>query len=100
MRIKKYQCLRKYGITLEEKEFMVDSQGGSCAICGCDFSGEVKPNIDHCHATGKVRGILCRKCNSVLGLADDDAHRLGVAISYLLYWQYKHNLGKPHRAGE
>lgn len=53
----------KYGITLAEYETLQEKSDGRCAIC----RREKKLYIDHCHATGKVRGLLCNGCNSKLG---------------------------------
>lgn len=63
----------KFGVTLEFLEEVLCQQGGKCAICGTVlFFSEPRtstacPHVDHCHATGKVRGILCRRCNQQLG---------------------------------
>src|SRR5262245_20456099 len=53
--------LRNYGITVEELEDMMERQHQACAICEHPFHGA--PDIDHCHVTGLVRGLLCRGCN-------------------------------------
>ena len=69
-----------YGITLEEYNRMAEAQGGLCAIC------QEKPDklfIDHCHHTGKVRGLLCIKCNSGIGLLRDSAAVVENALAYL-----------------
>lgn len=69
-----------YGISVEEYEFMVQLQKGKCDICG------VKPaklNVDHCHSTDKVRGLLCRSCNRALGLFKDDKEVLLRAAEYI-----------------
>ena len=72
-----------YGISLEEYDAMLDRQGGVCAIC------KKKPDegkalfVDHCHITGRVRGLLCGKCNSVLAFGNDDPDILRAAIAYL-----------------
>lgn len=75
---------RQYGITLAQYDEMCADQNGKCAICG--NSDEVEGRrlaIDHCHDSGKVRGLLCGKCNRGLGLFYDNQELLGNAISYL-----------------
>jgi hypothetical protein len=69
-----------YGISLADYDLMLARQRGVCAIC--KRSDQVLC-VDHCHATGKVRGLLCAKCNSTLGFCDDDPKRLLAAIAYL-----------------
>ena len=69
----------RYGITTEEFNRLVASQNEKCAIC------DLAPAyIDHNHETGKVRGILCKDCNLMLGYAKDDVKILGNAIKYLI----------------
>ena len=53
----------KYNMTREDFEIMSNLQNNNCAICG----EEVKLHVDHCHKTGKIRGLLCRNCNTSLG---------------------------------
>lgn len=74
---------RLYGITLEEKERMVASQGGKCAICDASESQDGKWHLDHDHKTGLVRGALCMLCNLMLGKARDDSKILRAAAAYL-----------------
>lgn len=59
-----YHLRRKYGITLVDYERMVAEQLSACRICG---STERKLVVDHCHVTGKVRGVICQYCNGRLG---------------------------------
>lgn len=79
----------KYGITPEQWDVMHEAQGGRCAICGTDSpqpTGKAKDgqfHVDHDHVTGKVRGLLCRNCNTVLGLVEESAFVLESAIQYL-----------------
>jgi hypothetical protein len=82
---RKAQRLRKYGITIEQMEATMKKQGGACAICGeKDASrGLHFPVIDHCHGTGKFRGILCGKCNKGIGLLMDSPKLLKAAARYL-----------------
>ncbi len=68
------RCQRKYGLSSKYRE------NKSCQICGVSNQRLV---IDHDHKTGKVRGILCSRHNSALGLFDDNIENLGKAISYL-----------------
>lgn len=60
------KLLKKYNLTPETYNEMLLKQEGKCAICEFIFENE-KPNIDHCHDTGKVRSLLCSPCNIVLG---------------------------------
>lgn len=79
----------KYGITLEEYDDMLEKQNGCCAICGTDKSGIAGVrrhwnwSVDHCHSTGKVRGLLCTTCNRGLGMLGDTAESLQKALDYL-----------------
>lgn len=63
----------RYGITLDEYNLMFLQQGGICAICGKPPGPDLphhwknKLAVDHCHATGKVRGLLCNDCNAGIG---------------------------------
>lgn len=83
---KSHQYLMKsrYGITPAEYQQMIVSQDGKCAICGNHFIRT--PQIDHDHITGKVRALLCYKCNSLLGYAYDDVDILQNAIDYLVHF--------------
>jgi len=71
--------IKKYGLTVEQFEKMMEDQKGSCAIC----NRELPLVIDHCHNTGKVRKLLCTPCNIGLGSFGDDIERLRKAIEYL-----------------
>jgi hypothetical protein len=65
---------------------MLEAQGRQCALCGKEWQGFNKSKslvIDHCHETGKVRGLLCGDCNTALGRFGDDPVRLRAAITYL-----------------
>lgn len=81
---RKRQLREMYGITIEQFDAMLLDQGGKCASCD-DALADTKHgrHIDHCHATGKVRGILCSGCNIALGHAKDDVERLKALIRYL-----------------
>ena len=77
--------IRKYKVTLADYARMLAAQGGACAICGLPEAKAYKGalHVDHCHATGAVRGLLCRGCNHVLGHLKDDPALLKRAIQYL-----------------
>ena len=77
-----------YGITLAGYNSMFENQKEVCAICGGKETAKAKGviknlSVDHDHKSGKVRAILCSKCNAILGLADDDTGLLSKCISYL-----------------
>lgn len=73
----------KYGITVEEYEAMLVSQSGACAICGGVEPSGKRLAVDHDHGTGKVRQLLCHRCNLVLGQVHDDPNILRLAAMYL-----------------
>lgn len=78
----------KYGLTPEEWDKMYSEQQGCCAICGIPESMITigvnrRLNIDHCHRTNKIRGLLCMNCNLALGMLSDDKEILKNAILYL-----------------
>ena len=70
-----------YGITLEAYEKLKKTQSNRCAICG--VTPDKCLDIDHCHQTGTVRGLLCQKCNKGLGFFEDSIDLLSCAIKYL-----------------
>ncbi len=77
-----------YGITLKEYNKMFDDQGGRCAICespetGTNQYGTKRLAVDHNHNDGKVRQLLCEKCNRALGLLNDDLEVILKAYEYL-----------------
>lgn len=84
-RQRKYQLRDKYGITEEQYDEMLAAQEGKCAICSTDKpTGKWKVfAIDHCHDTGKVRGLLCNECNRGMGLLRDAPELLIKAAEYL-----------------
>ena len=77
----------RYGISLEEYNTMLEQQNYSCKICNSKQSssphGSSNFAVDHCHGTGKVRGLLCNHCNRGLGLFKDNAELLKTALNYL-----------------
>ena len=85
---------RKYKITLKQYDDILKSQNKSCAICGISVT-MLKRNIcvDHCHKTGKVRGLLCGNCNSTIGYAKDNIDVLNNAIKYLKKHGHTMSLG-------
>ena len=94
-----YRLKKRYGITLEEYNVILESQNHCCAICNVhidDYETQVKgkskftqrPNgqnlsVDHNHETGEIRGLLCYVCNLMLGNAKDSIELLEKAIDYL-----------------
>ena len=77
---------RYYGITPEEYDEMLEMQSGKCAVCKTDTAGG-KHNVfcvDHDHVTGKVRELLCKDCNIVLGIINDSPEHLGRLMAYII----------------
>lgn len=80
-----YLLKRKFGISLEEYEILLERQGGTCALCTATTAAldGRKLAVDHCHTTGKVRGLLCGQHNTAIGSFKDDLVALQKAIDYL-----------------
>lgn len=78
-----YQKKNKYKLSAEEYYSLFQKQNNSCAVCGVLFDNHNRAFVDHSHSTGAVRGLLCIKCNSLLGMANDDIKILHKAIEYL-----------------
>jgi len=86
----------RYGITPEDYEVMLKEQKGKCAIC--DRHGQSPGNkrlldVDHCHKTGKIRGLLCNRCNQSMGKVKDDIDLLKKFLAYLIGWERRHDSG-------
>lgn len=74
---------RKHGITLADFDRMLDEQHGVCAICGRLPREDISFHVDHDHETGRIRGLLCFKCNNALGDFEDQPEWLDQAAAYL-----------------
>jgi hypothetical protein len=85
-----YTLKNVYGVEHGWYDKTFEAQGKKCAICGRTDSGRANSKrlcVDHDHATGKVRGLLCHPCNSGIGKLKDDVTLLQSAIDYLQYYE-------------
>ncbi len=74
----------RYGISLPVFYAMLQQQGGCCAACSVTLEAESRfTHVDHCHKTGRVRGLLCLHCNAALGYLKDDAQKIKGLLRYL-----------------
>jgi len=90
----KYRCKRciakkntrkvKYGITAEQFKLLANKQDGLCAICKKQEKLGTALSVDHCHESGRIRGLLCRQCNVGIGNLGHDIELLEKAIKYLM----------------
>lgn len=80
---KNYKLEKKYGITIEDYNSMLDSQGNLCYICRNTFDEQNKPHVDHNHETGEVRKLLCHSCNTAIGHLKEDVDIMKKAIEYI-----------------
>lgn len=80
----RYHLKKSYGLTESQYSEMRDRQKGACAICG--IVSQRSLHIDHNHATGKVRALLCTRCNSMIGYARDSVEMLQKGIEYLEFY--------------
>lgn len=75
--------LKKYGLTPEAYATLLEQQKGVCALCEKPPLLTERLSVDHCHKTGKIRGLLHSKCNLLIAMAEDTIVTLEQAISYL-----------------
>lgn len=89
------RTLRTYGLTEAGWDALVKRQGNRCAVCRTDKPGGrgERWHIDHDHVTGQVRGLLCGKCNSAIGMLQDDPEIIKAAARYVT----KHRQLELHR---
>jgi Recombination endonuclease VII len=80
--------LKKMGLSSRQHEADIQEANGHCNVCG---SIAKTLNRDHCHASGKARGLLCLSCNLILGHAKDDIELLVELIAYLEYYEDLHS---------
>jgi nitrate/TMAO reductase-like tetraheme cytochrome c subunit len=84
IRSRNHSLKKLYGITQSEYELLFESQNGECAICHVHQNDlKVRLAVDHCHETNRIRGLLCRSCNTAIGHLRDDVNILQSAIKYL-----------------
>ncbi len=74
---------RKYGITMEQYDLMLAEQDGGCAICKRSPSESISLHVDHDHDTGRIRGLLCFRCNNSLGDLEDSPQLLMAELNYV-----------------
>ena len=82
---RKGRLKRRYGLTLTAYAALKEAQGNCCAACGISFQSMINKHIhvDHDHASGKIRGILCRGCNVALGAMTDDPVKITSLLKYI-----------------
>jgi len=74
---------RRFGISIEDYNEMLEAQGGVCYICKGRQVGDLTMGVDHNHLTGKVRKLLCNNCNNMIGQSLDNPERLRAGAAYL-----------------
>jgi hypothetical protein len=92
------RLLRAYGISSEDYEAMFKDQGGVCKIC--KRTPRRTLHVDHCHQTGKVRGLLCEDCNRGLGCFSDEPALLQTALNYISGTDLFYHVQSPNVPGQ
>lgn len=82
--VREHDLKTKYGLSLQDVDRMVTEQAGRCLICLGELGAGKTPHVDHCHVTQQVRGVLCRNCNTAIGMLGDDVANVLRAADYLL----------------
>jgi hypothetical protein len=80
-----YLLSKRFGLSESDFSALLASQGNGCALCGVAKPGGRWENfhVDHCHETGKVRGILCYRCNVAIGQLGDNEAGMARALAYI-----------------
>ena len=83
-KIRESNLKQRYNLSIEEYENLLRSQNGQCKICKATKNkSNRRLSVDHCHKSGKIRGLLCNHCNVAIGMLKDNPELLKQAISYL-----------------
>jgi len=85
LKFRDYYYKKHYGITLEDYDNLLKEQNNKCAICNKESNKRLL--IDHSHETNKIRGLLCRNCNVLLGHAFENIEVLEKTIDYIKKWR-------------
>jgi len=85
----RWRLNREYKLTCDQYDKMLASQGGVCAVCKRICTAKSRLGVDHDHATGIIRGLLCGKCNSALGLLGDSAERVEALADYIRTYEVR-----------
>ena len=86
---RKHELNRKYENGYNNYTILFEKQHGNCAICQSPENGRYKSlSVDHCHKTGKIRGLLCNNCNRAIGLLQDSPEIVESALEYLEKHKY------------
>ena len=78
-----YDLRRRYGISVDEYTAILERQGHRCALCSGVCASGRRLAVDHCHDSGRVRGLLCFRCNAAIGKVAETADQLQRLIEYL-----------------
>jgi hypothetical protein len=82
---RKQHLKRKFGLSVEEYAKMLASQNGVCSLCENSCATGYSLAVDHDHNTGKIRGLLCKNCNTALGLLKENVETMTKAIDYIKF---------------
>jgi hypothetical protein len=77
-----YNIKSKYGMTIEEYDVLLKEQNNKCYICEKENKSKKRLAIDHCHKTGRIRGLLCLQCNTALGKLEPFMNKI---LNYIRY---------------
>jgi len=91
---------RKFGLSKDDIDDILEKQKHKCAICGIDFRDGYKPVVDHNHKTGEFRGLLCTNCNLGIGMLGDNPRTLDNACDYLLLHGWYGDCGQRYLRGK
>jgi hypothetical protein len=83
-KLRSWYLEKTYGITVEQYNEIFARQGGRCAICGAKPNAKISLHVDHSHKTGKIRGLLCFRCNNGIGDFRENPVILHKAASYIV----------------
>lgn len=83
----RYSLYSRFRMTVEQYDAKLQEQNGVCAICRKQDTKGRRLSVDHNHATNEIRGLLCQKCNTVIGMCLEDKNTLKAAIEYLKLYE-------------
>ena len=84
-KFKQWRLKRNWDLTVDEFESMISKQDNRCFLCNIEFCDKrgMRPNVDHCHDTGRIRKLLCTRCNTAMGLLKENVSVLNKMINYI-----------------